>query len=224
MKSATPPSRPPEPQGRKRHSPQATRSGEPKVHPSASLRQATLGRFTEIGPRVVFAESTLGDYSYIERQAEAIYTTIGKFTAIAANARLNALAHPIDRVSQHKITYRPNEYFLGARVDGGFREMRQKARVTIGHDAWIGHGAVVMPGVSIGHGAVVAASAVVTRDVAAYTIVAGVPARVLRRRFDADVARRLAALAWWDWDHDRLAAAIPDMQALSPEAFLARHE
>jgi phosphonate metabolism protein (transferase hexapeptide repeat family) len=203
-----------------RHSPRATRSGEPRVHPSAKLREAKLGRFTEIGERVVLAECEVGDYSYVERNAEAIYCTIGKFCAIAANARLNALAHPIERVSQHKITYRSNEYFLGAKIDAGFRAKRANSKVTIGHDVWIGHGAVVMPGIAIGHGAVVGANAVVTEDVAPYAIVAGVPARFLRWRFAPKIAARLIALAWWDWDHDRLAGAIGDMQRLSVTEFL----
>ena len=64
-----------------------------------------------------FKDSALGDYSYVERHAEAIYATVGKFTCIAANASINALAHPIGRLSQHKITYRPNEYFLGKKID-----------------------------------------------------------------------------------------------------------
>jgi hypothetical protein len=89
---------------------------------------------------------------------------------------------------------------------------------------WIGHGAVVMPGVTVGNGAVVGANAVVTRDVAAYAIVAGAPARVLRPRFPDDIARRLAALAWWDWPLERLFEALPDMQASPAEDFLSRWE
>ncbi len=97
-------------------------------------------------------------------------------------------------------------------------------RVEIGHDVWIGHGAIILPDVKIGHGAVVAAGAVVTRDVEPYAIVAGVPAQFLRWRFAPEVGSRIIALAWWDWDHERLAEAIGDMRALSPEEFLARHE
>jgi phosphonate metabolism protein (transferase hexapeptide repeat family) len=207
----------------RRHSPKAVRSGEPRVHPSAKLRDVKLGRFTEIGERVVLAECEVGDYSYIERNAEAIYCTIGKFCAVAAATRLNALAHPVERVTQHKIGYRPNEYFVGAKLDKPFRERRANACVSIGHDVWIGHGAVVMPGISIGHGAVVGANAVVTADVEPYAIVAGVPARFRRWRFEPETARRLVSLAWWDWEHDRLAEAITDIQTLPAGSFLEKY-
>jgi phosphonate metabolism protein (transferase hexapeptide repeat family) len=208
----------------KRHSPEATRSGEPIIHPSATLRNAKLGRFTEIKERVAFSDSDLGDYSYVERQAEVIYAKIGKFCAIAANTRINALEHPLERVSQHKITYRANEYFLGAKLDNEFREQRRGKSIEIGHDVWIGHGAIIKPEVKIGHGAVVAAGAIVTRDVPAYAIVAGVPAKFMRWRFEPKVSARIISLAWWDWEHDRLAGEIDDMRVLSAEAFLEKHE
>ena len=171
-----------------------------------------------------FWDAELGDYSYIERHAQAIYAKIGKFCAIAANACINALEHPVDRVSQHKITYRPNEYFVGAKLDKDFRERRRAAIVQIGNDVWIGQGAIIMPGVQIGHGAVIAAGAVVTRDVAPYAIVAGIPARFLKWRFEPKISARIIALAWWDWEHDRLARAVADMQALSAEAFTDKYE
>ena len=208
----------------KRHSPAATRDGNPRVHGSASVRNAKLGRFTELKERVQFWDSELGDYSYAERHAEVIYARIGKFCAIASDVRINALDHPLERVSQHKITYRPNEYFLGAKIDKAFRDGRIAKQVMIGHDVWIGHGAIVMPGITIGDGAVVAAGAVVTRDMAPYAIVAGVPATFLKWRFAPETAARLTALAWWDWDHDRLAQAIPDMQTLSAETFVEKYE
>jgi phosphonate metabolism protein (transferase hexapeptide repeat family) len=195
-------------------------SSEPRIHQSAELKSCRLGRHVIIAERVILREVTVGDYSYFERHGEGIYASIGKFCSIAANVRINALDHPMERVTTHKITYRPNEYFKFHGVDQSFRERRRQKHVTIGNDVWIGPGAVIMPGVTIGDGAVVGANAVVTHDVAPYQIVAGVPARPVRQRFPADIAARLMALSWWDWPADKLAQAIPDMQSLSIEAFL----
>ncbi|RAZ88176.1 antibiotic acetyltransferase [Mesorhizobium hawassense] len=197
---------------------------EPRIHPTAELKACRLGRYASIGERVILREVTVGDFSYFERHSEAIYTTIGKFCSIAANSRINALEHPIERLTQHKVSYRPNEYFRWLGVDTEFRARRQGKSVSVGHDVWIGHGAVVMPGVTIGNGAVIGANAVVTHDVAPYAIVAGIPAKPLRQRFSADIAARIENLAWWDWAPEKLARAIPDMQAMPIEDFLDRWE
>lgn len=197
---------------------------EPRIHPSAELKSCRLGRHVSIGERVILREVTVGDWSYFERHGEAIYASIGKFCSVAANVRINALEHPMERVTTHKVSYRPNEYFKFLGVDQTFRERRRARRVTIGNDVWIGHGAVVMPGVAIGHGAVVGANAVVTGPVGPYEIVAGAPARRIRMRFPAAVADRLAALCWWDWPPAVLAEAVPDMQLLPVEAFLEKWE
>src|SRR5207249_10983500 len=97
-------------------------------------------------------------------------------------------------------------------------------RVHLGHAVWMGHAAVILPGRSTGTGAVVAAGAIVTKDVPAYTIVGGNPARPIKRRFAEPIAGRLAKLAWWDWDHETLRRALPDFRGLDVEGFLEKYE
>lgn len=196
----------------------------PVIDPTANVRDAVLGRYTEIGARTVFAESTLGDYSYVVNDSNIIYTTIGKFCSIAAHTRINPGNHPMQRASQAHFTYRASAYFEDAQDEAAFFDWRRSTPVTIGHDVWIGHGAIVLAGRSIGTGAVVAGGAVVTKDVPDYTIVAGNPARVIRRRFPEESAERLKALAWWDWEHAALRTALDDFRALSVEAFLEKYE
>jgi phosphonate metabolism protein (transferase hexapeptide repeat family) len=196
---------------------------EPSIHPTASVRDATLGRYTEIGARTSFVESTMGDYSYVVNDSNIIYTTIGKFCSIAAMTRINPGNHPMQRASQSHFTYRASAYFNDAEDDAAFFDWRRSTPVNIGHDVWIGHGAIILPGRSIGTGAVVAGGAVVTKDVAPYTIVGGNPARPIRPRFPAAIADRLMALGWWDWEHARLREALEDFRGLSVGDFLEKH-
>ena len=86
-----------------------------------------------------------------------------------------------------------------------------------------GHGAVLLPGVKIGNGAVIGSNAVVTKNVAPYTIVGGVPAKLIKYRFTDDVSERMDELAWWDWSHEELREALEDFRALSAEAFLEKY-
>ena len=138
--------------------------------------------------------------------------------------RINPGNHPMWRASQSHFTYRASAYFPGESDDAAFFDWRRSHHVDIGHDVWIGHGAVILPGRRVGTGAVVAAGAIVTKDVPPYAIVAGNPARVLRRRFPDNVAERLQALAWWDWSHEQLRVALPDFRALPVEAFIEKFE
>lgn len=196
---------------------------EPLIDPTAQVRQATLGRYTEIGARTAFVESSMDDYSYVVNDSNVIYTTIGKFCSIAAMTRINPGNHPMQRASQSHFTYRASAYFEDAQDDAAFFDWRRSTPVTIGHDVWIGHGAIILPGRTIGTGAVVAGGAVVTKDVAPYAIVAGNPARPIRDRFPKPIAERLLRLGWWDWDHARLRGALDDFRALGVEAFLEKH-
>jgi acetyltransferase-like isoleucine patch superfamily enzyme len=100
----------------------------------------------------------------------------------------------------------------------GYKDLPVKDTV-VGHDVWIGHDAVIMPGVHIGAGAIIAAASVVTRNIPAYAVVGGNPAVIIRMRYPADIITDLLDIAWWDWPIDKIEANLPalengDLQAL----------
>lgn len=194
------------------------------VHETAVTRDSRFGKFVKIGARTTVIETAFGDYSYAVNDCEIVYADIGKFVSIGALVGINPANHPIERAAQAHFTYRSWQYFDDVADETEEFERRRAQRVTIGPDAWIGRAAIVLPGRAIGTGAVIGAGAVVTRDVAPYTIVAGNPARPIRRRFSEATAERLLRLAWWDWPHAVLRRAVPDFRALSAEAFLDRWE
>ncbi len=198
------------------------KTDEPCIHTTAQCKNSRVGKYCEIGERVILREVVVGDFTYFERHGEAIYAQLGKFCSVAANVRINALEHPIERLTMHKVTYRPNEYFRFQGLDQEFRERRRARKVIIGHDVWIGHGAVILPGVTIGTGAVIGANAVVRRDVLPFQIVAGVPAKPIRFRFEEPLRERILASSWWDWPVEKIAEAIPDMQQMGIKTFLEK--
>lgn len=196
---------------------------EPWVDPTARVRESVLGPWTAVGARTTIAETTMGAYSYVVNDASIIYAEIGKFCSIAAHTRLNPGNHPMHRAALHHFTYRSKSYQLGPEDDHEFFDWRRSHRVVLGHDVWIGHGAVVLPNVKIGTGAGIGAGAVVSKDVPPFAIAVGVPARVIRYRFEPKVQEALLELAWWDWERDRLSAALEDFRALSAEEFVEKY-
>lgn len=192
---------------------------EPAVHDSAQLRESRLGAWTDIGAHCSITESVIGDYSYMAGDVQCIYATIGKFCSIASHVRINPGNHAFWRVTQHHMTYRRAMFGLGD-DDAEFFQWRRDHRVSIGNDVWIGHAAIIMPGVTVGDGAIVGSGAVVTKDVAPYTIVGGVPAALIRHRFPPEIARRIQQSRWWDWSRQQLEQRFDDL--VDPERFLAR--
>src|ERR1700693_1833933 len=133
-----------------------TPSVEPLVHPSAEVKASTLGRYTDVGARTRLQEVELGDYSYVVNDSDIAYAGIGKFCSIAAMTRINPGTHPMHRARQAHSTSRASAYFAGEDDEQELFAWRRAHRVTIGHEAWIGHGAIVRPGGCAGGGAVVA--------------------------------------------------------------------
>lgn len=202
--------------------PKAPKLARTFIHPTVSSRNVEIGTSCEILDNTHIEYTSLGDYSYLGPNCMVADARIGKFCAIAASVRIGAPNHPMDRPSLHRFTYCPEYYSATATRDAGFFANRRDDVVTIGHDVWIGHGVIVLPGVTVGDGAVLAAGAVVSRDVAPYSIVGGVPAKLIRRRFSEDIAARLARIAWWDWPFDTILARLPDFQSDGIEAFCAK--
>lgn len=146
---------------------------------------------------------------------------IGRFCQIAHGVRIitDSANHPMQGIS----TY-PFAIFDPARLRAYVDQLGALRDTVIGHDVWIGDGAVILPGARIGSGVIIGAGAVVGGEVPDYAVIAGNPGRVIRRRFDAATIARLLALRWWDWPVDRIQTAIPalercDLDAL--EAFAA---
>lgn len=197
---------------------------EPYVHPGCQIVNSSFGAWCEVGEGSRVLNSTFEDYAYCDRLSDIANTTVGKFSNIAAMTRIGPTDHPMDHASLHHFLYRSAYYWDDVTDDAEFMARRASRRTVIGPDTWLGHGVIVKPEVTIGAGAVIASGAVVTKDVPPYMIVAGVPAQPLRARFAPGIADRLMALAWWDWPHDRLRAALMDFRALRAEAFLEKHQ
>jgi len=194
------------------------------IHETVRRREAQIGRRCEILANTRIEYASLGDYSYLGENCEVADAAIGKFTAIANSVRIGAPNHPMGRASQHRFTYVPEYYEAAASRDRDFFADRRGDRVIVGNDVWIGHAAILLPGVNVGDGAVIAAGAVVSRDVAPYTIVGGVPARPIRKRFDDAVAASLRRIAWWDWPDELIFERLADFRSEAIEEFCRRYD
>jgi len=186
----------------------------PTLATTAVVRNCRFGRYTQVGDQSRMENCLLDDYAYLGGHCDLMSADIGKFANIAAMVRVNPGFHPMDYPTLHHFTYRPTMYGMAEDDDTAFFEWRSRQRVVIGHDTWIGHGAVIMPGVRIGNGAIVGSNSVVTKDVPAYAIVGGVAAKVIRQRFPRAIADALEATAWWDWEHDTLKQRRPEFKNL----------
>lgn len=196
-------------------------SKEGFIDSSSSLRDCILGNYVDIGEYSSLKETKVGDYTYFAGFNDVIYANIGKFTSIATFVRINPGNHPMDRVTMHHMTYRRVRYGMDSKNDDAFFQWRRSKPVNIGNDVWIGHGATIMAGVTIGDGSVIGAGAVVTKDVNPFEIVAGVPSKLIRKRFPDNVIEKLLKIKWWDWEDEKIRTSFNDF--LDMDTFLKKH-
>lgn len=171
-----------------------------KVGDFARIENSDFCRNVDLQRFAMIYNSQMGDYSYVGRNFTCWYAKIGKFCSISWNVGIGGANHDYNRISQHAFLYAPQFGMLDVDQAPGYD--RFDSPCEIGNDVWIGCNAVICRGVHIGDGAVIAAGAVVTKDVEPYTIVGGVPAKVIKRRCPLELAHRLQRAEWWSLPSD----------------------
>lgn len=189
----------------------------PVVAPSTVFPLSGYERLCFLKNVVQHPQITIGDYTYYD-DAESVdnfqrnvrylfdftgdHLTIGKFCMLASGVEfiLNGANHLTQAVSAY-----PFAVFGGDWADAmAGKSYPSKGNTTVGNDVWMGYRATILPGVTIGDGAIIGSYAVVTRDVAPYTIVGGNPAQLIRPRFDPATTARLLRVAWWNWPLEKI--------------------
>ena len=152
----------------------------------------------------VFLNSSMGYASYVSDHSFIKNTVIGRYTCIANEVMTVAGNHPLSFASVHPAFYSTTQKLSYVKQnkfdDFHYLDSQQKISVVIGNDVWIGARATILEGITIGDGAIVAAGAIVTKDVPPYAIVGGVPARIIKYRFDEETIQKLLKLKWWEKD------------------------
>ncbi len=168
-----------------------------KIH-GKCIKNSILHKTSTVYSSTDVYNSTMGRYSYVGNYCKVINTDIGSFCSISNYVTIGEAEHPLSWVSTSPAFQ--NVRHSGSSVRFARFDVPQPERTHIGHDVWIGHGVTIRAGVTIGNGAVIGADAVVTKDVEPYAIVAGVPARTIRYRFDEETIRQLEKTEWWNAD------------------------
>ncbi len=162
-------------------------------------------------------ESYVGAYTYIQSDCQIDGASIGRFCSIAQGVVMSPGEHPTDWLSSHPFVTDPNDVAAGLSLyDPSYKDwLGPKTwcfgggeRTIVGNDVWIGQRAIIRQGVRIGDGAIIASGAVVVKDVEPYAIVGGVPAKIIRYRFEKNVRAALGQLAWWNYDLSSLTTMI----------------
>lgn len=169
----------------------------------ALIRRSTLALHSHVGGGSRFSSSTIDKGSYTGRSCYFYKTNIGKFCSISD--------HVVCGLPEHDATYASTSpvFCKGKNVTKlsyGTLPRPTHPITTVGNDVWIGANVTIKAGVTIGDGAVIGMGAVVTKDIPPYALVAGVPAKVIRYRFDEETIAKLQEIQWWNWDEETLKA------------------
>lgn len=192
-----------------------------KRFPSARIEKgvtisqsSTIGVNTLLCKNVVLNHSEIGQYSYINHSSLIQNTIIGNYCSIAHGVKIGLGSHPIHYFSTSPIFYKAKNA-LGLKIIAKDLDFKEYESINIGSDVWIGANVIVMDGVKIGNGAIVAAGAVVTKDVPDYTIVAGIPAKVMKYRFDEPQRNALEKTKWWLKNPNEIIALLPLLKEIT---------
>lgn len=166
-----------------------------KIIRGKTILNSKIDKTAKVYSGCLFYNSSLGKYSYLGYDCEIQNCEIGAFCSIAGSVIIGGAQHPLNWVSTSPVFY---NIAGGTGRHLGDLTVSETKKTTIGNDVWIGHRAIIMAGVNVGDGAVIGAGAVVTKDVPSYAIVAGVPAQIIRYRFDQEIIQKIKNSKWWD--------------------------
>ncbi len=172
---------------------------------------STIDKRSKINSSTQVYQSQIGAYSYLGRHSCLICADIGKFCSIGDEVKVGLGIHTLDFLSSNPIFTEKNNATGHSWCDCNYAIPFKK--VVVGNDVWIGERVMIMGGVSIGDGAVIGAGAIVTKDVPPYSIVAGVPAKILRYRFSKEIIETLLDLQWWNLSEQVLIDKIKIFQS-----------